>query len=232
MENTAVAYIRVSTDEQAAHGVSLEMQDTRLRAYAVAMGLELVAVIREEGISATVPLAKRPGGKELLAMLAKKKARHVIALKLDRLFRNAANALTTTAEWDKAGIGLHMVDHGGQSINTASATGRMFFTMLAGFAQFERDLISERTTAALRHKKSRLQAYAPTPIGFDRDGKNLIRNEGEAATVALIQRRRDDGMTLKAIADELNGAKVPGKRGGRWYPSTVRYVLGNDLHAA
>src|SRR5262245_23187649 len=88
-----LAYVRVSTLEQAREGVSLEAQEARLTAYAMAQGLELMAIIREEGISAAVPLGARPGGASLLALLREHNATHVIALKLDRLFRDAADAL-------------------------------------------------------------------------------------------------------------------------------------------
>ena len=133
MDN-AIGYTRVSTEEQVKEGVSLDAQDERLRAYATAQNIDLVDIIREEGVSGTIPLANRPGGAGLLQMVGKgRKIQHVIALKLDRLFRDASDCLMQTKVWDKAGIGLHLLDMGGQSINTASAMGRMFLTMSAGY---------------------------------------------------------------------------------------------------
>jgi DNA invertase Pin-like site-specific DNA recombinase len=108
--------------------------------------------------------------------------------------------------------------------------GRMFLTMMAGFAELERNLTSERTAAALAHKKRRGQAYAPTPFGFDPAGAELVANATEGATISKIQHRRAAGMTLREIAERLNVAGIAGKNGGRWHPSTVRYVLANDLH--
>jgi len=164
----AIGYVRVSTNEQADHGVSLDAQYESLMAYALLQKLNLVEVIVEDAISGSVPLADRPGGRRLLELVGKKKARQVIAIKLDRLFRDAADALAQTGIWDKPGITLHLIDVGGQAINTSSAMGRMFLTMMAGFAELERNLIAERTTAAMAHKKSKLQVYAPTPLGFMR----------------------------------------------------------------
>ena len=109
----AVCYIRVSTQEQANTGVSLAAQEERLRAYCTMQGLEVVAVVREEGVSGSKPLGSRPGGAEVLRMVARREVAHVVALKLDRLFRNAADALAQTEAWDKAGVGLHLVDMGG-----------------------------------------------------------------------------------------------------------------------
>ena len=87
-------------------------------------------------MSGTISLAQRLGGNKFFSSVGKgKKIQHVIALKLDRLFRDASDCLVQTKLWDKTGIGLHLLDMGGQSINTASATGRMFLTMSAGFAE-------------------------------------------------------------------------------------------------
>ena len=114
----AVCYIRVSTEEQAREGVSLEAQEERLRAYCKMTGLEVVEMIREGGVSATKLLKDRPGGKILTELINNKKANHVVAFKLDRLFRNAEDALQQTREWDKKGVTLHLVDMGGQALNT------------------------------------------------------------------------------------------------------------------
>jgi DNA invertase Pin-like site-specific DNA recombinase len=138
----AVAYVRVSSEEQAAEGVSLDAQEARVRVYATLRGLDLIAIYREEGVSAKTPLRKRPQGAELVEALSRKRARHVVAVKLDRLFRNAADALNQTEQWDKAKCALHVIDMGGSAIDTTSAMGRMFFTMAAAFAEMERNLTS------------------------------------------------------------------------------------------
>jgi site-specific DNA recombinase len=121
---------------------------------------------------------------------------------------------------------LHLVDHGGQSINTASAVGRMFLTMLAGFAEFERGLIRERTKAALTTKKSRGEAVSGPTIGFDRNGKRLVPNDTEQALIARVHAMRAKGASLHDIAGTFNRENVPTKRGGgAWHASTIRNIL-------
>lgn len=229
MKEGAVVYIRVSTQEQAQEGVSLEAQEERIRAYLTLRGLDCAAVIREEGISAGKPLATRPGGQELLALVAAGKVAHVVALKLDRLFRDAEDALHETKAWDKAGVALHLVDMGGTAVDTRSPMGRMILTMLAGFAEFERGIIRERTATALRHKKAHRQAYSPTPFGFDRHGDTLIASPTEQATLEAIRGWHRDGQSLRAIARELTAQGIPTKRGGRWEAATVSYLLKNSI---
>ena len=227
--NDAVLYIRVSTSDQAENGVSLDAQAERLTAYAASCGLSVVSVLREEAISGTVPLAERPKGAILVRMLKNGEAHHVVSLKLDRLFRSAVDALQTTAEWDKKGMALHLVDMGGQSLNTGSAMGRMLLAVLAGFAQFERDLTAERTKAALAHKKNAGTAYSPTPYGKTRNGEALHDDKEEQRTLARIRTWKENGLSLRSIADRLNCEGVPSKRGGLWFPSTLSYIL---KHAA
>jgi DNA invertase Pin-like site-specific DNA recombinase len=226
----ALGYIRVSTLEQAQGGVSLEAQEARIRAYCTAAELTLGPIIRDEGVTTDKPLAKRPGGGAVLRVLARREAQHVVVVKLDRLFRNVVEGLTTMQAWDRGEVALHLVDHGGQSINTKSAVGRLFLTMYLGFAEFEKNQISERTIAALRHKKAQHQPYSPTPYGFDREGDMLTPNATEQAVIRRVQRWRAGGRTLKWIATELTRGHVPTKRGGRWYPCTVRALLNNSLH--
>lgn len=230
--NNAVAYIRVSTDEQAREGVSLDAQAERLRAYCTMSGLKIESLIREEGISASIALGHRPGGRELLHLIRARKVQHIVALKLDRLFRDAEDALRQTREWDQSGIALHLVDMGGTAINTASAMGRLLITMMSGFAELERNLIGERTKAALAHKKAHLRAYSPTPYGYTREGDQLIADPVEQAVIARILEMHVTGTSLRAIAKTLNKEAISTKKGGTWYASTVRYILTNELYAA
>jgi DNA invertase Pin-like site-specific DNA recombinase len=227
----AVAYVRVSTDEQAQSGSSLPMQESRIRAYCKMAGLTLSAVIREEGVSAAKPFADRPGGAQLLEVLAKKRVTHIVALKLDRLFRDAADALSKIRQWDKADVALHLVDMGGTSLNTSSAMGRMMLTMLAGVAEWERNVIAERTTAVLTYKRQQRQVYSPTPYGFQRQGGDLVADFTETEVIRVMRTwRRHERWSYARIADTLNANHVPTKQERRWHASSVRYILQNVLH--
>ena len=229
-QEQAVGYVRVSTNEQAEEGISLDAQEKKIRAYAAMRGLRLVKVFREEAVSASKVLAKRPEGKLFVDTLNQHQnaPRHVITFKLDRLFRRASDALVRADEWDKAGIALHILDMSGETVNTRSAMGKMFFTMTAGFAERERNLTSERTRAALAHMRTEGGVYCGVaPLGFDkppgydaltpqaRKAAKLIPNQQELSTVKRIRRMRKAGWQLQKIANKLNHTKTPTKRGGR-----------------
>jgi DNA invertase Pin-like site-specific DNA recombinase len=238
----AVAYIRVSTEEQAQDGVSLDAQESRIKAYAHSRGFELIRIFREEGVSAKTSLSRRPEGREMAELLSRRltgKVRgpevpHVIAVKLDRLFRNTMDALQHAQEWDKAGIALHILDMAGSALDTSSPMGRMFFTLSAAFAEMERKMIGARVKASLDYLKSQGKAWTrKPPLGFDVVEGKLVENEEEMKTVGLIQRLRDPEvygkgqavLTPGKIAKHLTAIGAKTKNGGKWHPVTIREVL-------
>ncbi len=103
--------------------------------------LDLVEIVADPGVSGGKPLASREGGQRLLAALQHRGgARSVVMLKLDRMFRNAGDCLATVEAWERSGIALHVVDLGGNAIDTTSAAGRFMLVVLAGAAEMERNL--------------------------------------------------------------------------------------------
>jgi DNA invertase Pin-like site-specific DNA recombinase len=218
----AVAYVRVSTGKQ---DLSLDAQEDRVRAYCLTCGLDLVEIIRERAVTGKLKLAKRPEGSKI-AKLTEGGVCHIVALKLDRLFRNAGDALSHVEEWEQAGISLHLVDMGGQSINTGSSMGKMMLTMLAGFAEFERNLIAERTSAALNYKKRSGRVYNHTPYGYRAQDGDLVAEPSEMAVIATMTNLRAEGVSYNEIAAMLNSQGVPTKRpGASWAAQTVHNIL-------
>ena len=219
--NKAVAYIRVSTGKQ---DLSMEAQEEKIKLYCQMMGLDLVDIIRERAVSAKIKLAKRPEGSKVERLLDSG-ITNIVALKLDRLFRNAVDALTHVEAWDANGISLHLVDMGGQSLNTGSSMGKMIVTMLAGFAEFERNVISERTATALSFKKRSGMVYNHVPFGYLAEGGNLVPSATEQAVIARMQDLREQGTSYNEIANALNGDSVATKQGGIWRSQTVKNII-------
>ena len=225
----AICYVRCSTQEQADSGLGLEAQAERIRAYCVMRKLELLDIITDAGVSGGKPLASRDGGQQLLTMIRQRKADAVVMLKLDRMFRNAGDCLTTVETWEKAGVALHVVDLGGNAIDTTSAAGRFMLVVLAGAAEMERNLTRERTRSAMAIKKSNGQRVGAVPFGFDLadDGTTLIPNEREHAVIRDMRAMKASRMTLREIAFALTERGVPTKTGkaSRWTHSAVARIV-------
>ena len=228
----AIGYTRCSTHEQADSGLGLDVQTERIRAYCTLKGLALLDIITDAGVSGGKPLASREGGQQLLDAIRKRKAGAVVMLKLDRMFRNAGDCLTTVEKWERSGVALHVVDLGGNAIDTTSAAGRFMLVILAGAAEMERNLTRERTRSAMAVKRANGQRVGAVPYGFDvaDDGVTLVPNETEQAIIRDIGTMRARGMTLEAIADALTKRGVPTKTGKpqRWTHQAVARIVGRS----
>jgi site-specific DNA recombinase len=217
----AIAYVRVSTEQQATEGVSMAAQLERIRAYCLANGLELVAIHEDAGLSGK-RADNRPGLQAALADVCNRGG-VLVVYSLSRLARSVSDSLAIIDRLQKAGADLASLT---ERIDTTTAAGKMLLTMLAAFAQFERDLTAERTTAALAHKKALGQRVGTVPFGWDlsADGTTLLENTAEQQTIATIRALRASGMTLQAIADHLNASSTPTKKGTKWVHKTIRDI--------
>lgn len=206
----AVAYLRVSTDDQDA---GLEAQRAAIAAEAAKRGLVLVAEHVDNGVSGTTPPRARPALSAALRLLADDAADRLIVAKLDRLARSTVDALALDEAARAQGWATVFGD---LDIDTGTAAGKLVLTNFAALAQFERDRISERTREALAIKRAQ--------------GVRLGRPSGlPDEIVARIAAEHAAGLSLRAIADGLQEDGVPTAQGGAsWHASTVRKVLGGQ----
>lgn len=204
---TVWAYARVSTTEQAAEDrSSLDDQIRTCQAAATIAKLPAPVVILDPGVSGTVPLAKRPGGGEMVAALASGDV--VIASKLDRLFRSASDALNNVESMKSAGVRLILVDIGTDPV-TESAVSKMFLGIMASVAEFERSRILERMVDGRKGKKARGGHIGGLPpFGYRKIGTGkaatLEADPVEQDTIALIRRLRETGVSLRGISARLS----------------------------
>jgi site-specific DNA recombinase len=215
----AIGYIRVSTVDQAQEGVSLASQRARIHAWAAVNEFEVVAIYEDAGLSGAT-MGKRPALQQALKAAGKGTA--LVAYSLSRFARSTQDMLQIADQLERQGADLVSLT---EKIDTTSAAGRMVFRMLAVLAEFERDLVGERTSAALAHKKSKGEVYGPTPYGFRAIDGKLVEIPDERKAIAAIERMRARGLPYRDIAAKLNADGIGGKRGGRWHASTVRYLI-------
>lgn len=216
----AVGYIRVSTEEQASSGVSLDAQKAKLEAYAALYDIELVNIEVDAGVSAKT--LDRPGLQTALTKLEAGEAQALIVVKLDRLTRRVADLDTLIERYFGSRFTLMSVS---EQIDTSSAAGRLVLNVLTSVAQWERETTSERTKTALAHKKVQGQHVGSAGFGFKMVEKKLEKVESQYQVITLIRKMRDAGHTLQAIADHLNSEGITTQRGGKWYPTTVKNIL-------
>jgi DNA invertase Pin-like site-specific DNA recombinase len=208
-----VAYIRVSTDKQADHGVSLEAQEAKVRAYADLFELELVSIEVDAGESAKS--LDRPALTRALEMLRAGKAKALLVVKLDRLTRSVRDLCDLVDRYFRDG--KHALLSVSEQVHTRSAAGRMVLNMLAVIGQWEREAIGERTSAVMQHKaKSGEYTGGRARFGYSvaSDGVALVKAEGEQAAISEAKSLHAQGLSLRAVSRALD-AKGYRARSGR-----------------
>jgi DNA invertase Pin-like site-specific DNA recombinase len=187
------------------------------------MGYKIGGEYQDAGISGK-RTDNRPGMQAALDHACREKAALVV-YSLSRLGRSTKDVLVLSERLDKAGADLVSLS---EEINTSSAAGRMVFRMLAVLSEFERDLVSERTSAALAHKRA--QGYFTggycSEYGYDltEDG-HLIENAEEQAAISLMRDLRERGLSLRAIGAELEGRGITSKTGKKWSAQAIKKIL-------
>ena len=216
-----MGYTRVSTEEQRG-GVSLDAQIKQIRLYAELNHLTPVVLVTDEGISAKN--LNRPGVQEVLRTAKLGELQHVIIYRLDRMFRDARDALNANKLFEQKGAILHSVT---ERLDTSTPAGKLYFTLVAAFAEMERNMISARTKEALAHIRAEGKRVGEVPYGFDLQlSGQLVANREEQQALKLIDRLRKNGRSSRSIAKELTRRKVPTKKGKRtWCHTSVQRIL-------
>jgi DNA invertase Pin-like site-specific DNA recombinase len=214
-EGKFVAYYRVSTAEQGRSGLGLEAQREAVQRYLNGGGWELLGEFTEvETGKGSNALAKRPALNDALALAKRHKATLIIA-KMDRLSRNV-HFITGLLE---AGVNFTAVDN--------PSANKLTVHILAAVAEAERDAISERTKAALAAAKVR----AGSNWAAKSNGRVLaVKHKAEALDrlqplAADLLALKGQGLTVRAIATELNSRGVMSPAGKPWMPGNVHRAL-------
>lgn len=219
--SAAVGYTRVSTDLQAD---SPDLQRRTIEQYAALKGFALAGVVVDVDVSGSTAFHTREGGAIVLEGLALG-VKHVIATRLDRVFRSVEDCLHQTTKWTEAGVAVHFIDLGGQAFDTASPLGRFFLTIMAAAAELERNIIRDRIKKALADLRQRGLRSGVLPYGWKvTEGNRLARHPQEQAVIAWILAARKRGYSYNRIATELTVYEMP-SRGKRWHSTTIKRIV-------
>jgi len=227
----AIGYIRVSTNKQA---MSPEVQEQKIRAMAAMRDIDLVELVTDKETAKEGSLQTRPGIQRIFELARQGKVNRIIVAKLDRMTRSVVDLGGLLTRLDKTGVSFASVEE--TWMDTGSAIGRLIINIITSVAQWELEVIGERTTAVLQFKRQHRQVYNHPPYGYARSqvrerrpgdcGAELVEIPAELAIVAEAASMRAGGLSYQAIAFLLNKRTVPTKRpGGKWFASTVSGIL-------
>jgi len=178
-------YIRVSTEDQAKEGYSLEVQREYLESFAKREGLEIFKVYQDDGISGYT--TERPALKELLKDAKQKKFDLVLVYKIDRFSRNLKDMLNLVDELFSYGVGFKSAT---EPFDSTTSAGKLMFQQLGSFAEFERNRIAERVfpgmVKGVQQGNWQGARYAPYGYRYNKEKKLLEIDEQEAKVVKLI----------------------------------------------
>jgi DNA invertase Pin-like site-specific DNA recombinase len=203
-----VGYVRVSTDEQGAHGYSIVAQAALIESECLRRGWTLVEVFKDVASAASVK--KRPGYDKAIGACERGDAQGIVAAKLDRISRSCVDfgALLQRAQGKRFNVCVLDLD-----LDLSTPMGEAMANMAVTFAQLERRLIGQRTVAAMTIARKR---------GVHCGRPRVLPDK----IAASIRRQRAQGRTLATIAAGLNAKGIPTAHGGtQWYASTIRAIL-------
>ena len=220
-------YVRVSTEEQAQHGFSIEAQKEKASAFVMSQDGEIYKIYVDDGYSGKN--LKRPALQNLIKDAENKKFDIVLIYKLDRLSRRLSDLVSLGEKFEKLGIGIKSVT---EPFDTTTPAGKLMFNMLGSFAQFERELISERTKLGIMRRIKNGYWSTTPPFGYNlKDGK-LVINEEEAEIVRKCYSLfLEHNLGVELIARTLNKEDLVSRRKGKWSRNSVWTMLTNPVYA-
>lgn len=223
----AIGYIRVSTDEQR---LGPKAQAAAIERWAAREGIQMVAYFVDHGVSGATPIAERKGLLCALAALQPLDAGVLLAGKRDRLARDVGIARGIEAAASKEGALVRTADGTSDATGSAAVISKGLHDLLG---EWEREVIRERTTAALALKRAKGERTGGVPYGYRLapDQKILVIDPIEQQTIERIRSLSAQGTSIRKIVAQLNAEQVPA-RGACWHVTSVARLIKSQQRAA
>lgn len=222
----AVAYIRVSTTEQAMEGYSIAAQVALIKNFAERKKWELVDVYADEGISAAT-IQKRPALMNLLSDAQNSEFEKVIIMKVDRISRNTKDAMFILNHLENENIGLESVR---ENFDLTSPSGRAMFQILSSFAELERNKLSENVSTGMKQKSAKGGFTGGVIYGYDVVNAKIIPNDFEKKVLQWMFYLRIKGYSFNEISQLLNERGFTTKRGNNFDVNAIHTLLTNQTY--
>ncbi|XID91063.1 recombinase family protein [Paenibacillaceae bacterium WGS1546] len=219
-------YSRVSTDEQVKEGYSLDAQLEKLSNYCKSQDWTIEETYVEEGKSAKD--VNRPELQRMLADARSGKFEVILVYRLDRLTRSVMDLYELLNIFEESGVKFKSAT---EVYDTTTAMGKLFITIVAALAQWERENLSERVRFGMEElvREGRWHG-GPVPYGYSWDGQRMTIIESEAKILRELRKIYMSGEGLGSTAKKLNNKELM-KRGRSWSATSVWYVLDNPIYA-
>ena len=218
-------YTRVSTEDQAKEGFSLDAQLDKLRSYCKARDWVIGGEYIDDGHSGRT--MKRPAYIRMMDEMDKWDT--LLVIKMDRIHRNSKNFMMMMEYLKKEGKEFVSMT---ESLDTSTAMGRFVMDIIQRIAQLESEQIGERVYIGMEQKAKTNGGILGfnIPYGYDYNNGKLTINQHESENVKNIFQNYLDGMSMKKIADEFNSKNIPTKLNKTWGIQTVSVILKNPVY--
>lgn len=222
---TVAIYVRVSTEEQAKEGFSISAQKEKLKAFCKVHDWNDYKFYVDEGISAKD--LNRDQLKLMLKHIEQGIIDTVLVYRLDRLTRSVLDLYNLLDIFEKYNCKFRSAT---EVYDTSTAMGRMFITLVAAMAQWERENLGERVRMGQIEKARQGYYSAPAPFGYDKVNDKLVINQDEARVFLDMVEKIEEGYSLRQLADYLDDSGYPPVRGYKWHIGSIKTMLHNPVY--
>ena len=236
MMKNAVAYIRVSTEEQVKNGQGLKIQIKSIKDYCKLNKIKLVhEIFADEGVSGAKPTEKRPGLNDLFSFIISKDVDCIVVSKLDRLSRDVEFGANIKKKLDKLNVGIISISDG--EFRGNNETSDAMFNISTSFAQLERKRISKRQIEGrIMKSENGGKANGTCPFGYlyryNATGKKpvAIVDKEKLNAVKEMYSLYLQGLSFEKIANYLNDKGILTNRNNKWRADAIGTILKNDFY--
>lgn len=208
-------------------GESLEVQLRRLKAYIESKeNWSMASLYKDAGISAKN--TNRPEFNRMMSDVKQGKLDVILCTKLDRVFRNTKDFLDITEYFEEQNIKFVCLEG---NIDTSTPTGRVFSTMRAAFAQFERETTAERVRDVMKSRAEQGKWNGGiAPYGYTDHNKTLNINPNEKKVIEKMYTLYREHKSIRYVTHTLNGDGIKTRKGELWSPVSIRRILTNPFY--
>jgi site-specific DNA recombinase len=225
-KNIAAIYARVSSGKQV-FGYSLDEQIRLAEERCKIMGWKIRYIFREDGESAGT--TDRPKFQMMMEKARQQGFDILVFWKLDRFCRSLLDVVNVEKQLREYGVALHSCT---EEINTTTSHGRFVFRTLANAAEWERDMIKERSRLGMKALASQNKwPNSHPPLGFNKGKDQYLKiDQIEAKLVKYVFKKYIELKSMPQLAFMLNKKDVKSKRGGRWTAASIKKILCNEIY--